>query len=135
MLKVKTKLGVSTIAGIGLFADQFIPKDTIIWEFNPPFDSKWHASIIENASEDEKLQTEFLKTYCFKFNGAYILCVDNARFFNHSNTPNCYSSDFSEKALGYTRALRDIRPGEELTDDYSAFGISEDDKSFNLDIF
>lgn len=32
MLKVRTKLGKSTIAGTGLFADQFIAKDTIIWQ-------------------------------------------------------------------------------------------------------
>jgi hypothetical protein len=30
MLYVKTKIGPSEIEGIGLFADEFIPKDTII---------------------------------------------------------------------------------------------------------
>lgn len=38
MLLVKTKIGPSTIQGIGLFADQFISKGTRVWEFNSDLD-------------------------------------------------------------------------------------------------
>ena len=38
MLLVKTKIGPSKIAGIGLFADEFIAKGTPVWKFEPGFD-------------------------------------------------------------------------------------------------
>lgn len=41
MLLVKTKLDVSRLHGIGLFAAQFIPKGTITWEYSPLFDSSF----------------------------------------------------------------------------------------------
>ena len=41
MLLVKTKLGVSSVHGIGLFAAQFIPKGTATWEYHPDFDTSF----------------------------------------------------------------------------------------------
>ena len=130
MLRVKIKLSESKIdgAGIGLFANEFIKKDTIIWEFVPFIDLEFSQSEYDNINGLDK---EFLTKYCFKYIGKYYLCVDNARFFNHSDNPNCYSADFTENSLGYTRAKRDIEIGEELTDDYLGFGFTEDDKEFN----
>ena len=37
-MTVKTIIKESDIHGIGLFADEFIPKGTKIWEFTPNFD-------------------------------------------------------------------------------------------------
>ena len=131
MLQVKTKLGISPIenAGIGLFADQHINKGDTIWTFDYKHDTEYSQEDMDSANELDK---EFLIRYCFKFNGYYYLCVDNARFFNHSNTPNCTSFEFAPDNLGSTIALRDIEIGEELTDDYSKFGLDEQDLRFNL---
>ena len=133
MLLVKTKLGISNIpnAGIGLFADQDIKSGTKIWEYNPNHDREYNHSDIVNSNS---LVCEFLTTYTFKYNGYYYLCIDNARFFNHSDNPNCESKEFTESNLGYTVAKRDIKRGEELTDDYSKFGITEEDKKFNINL-
>ena len=38
MLLVKTKLNISPIHGIGLFAVEFIPAKTIVWKFHPAID-------------------------------------------------------------------------------------------------
>lgn len=38
MLLIKTKIGPSKINGIGLFADEFIPKGTSVWRFMPSLD-------------------------------------------------------------------------------------------------
>ena len=38
MILVKTKLGKSNIHGIGIFAKEFIAKETLVWKFNPIFD-------------------------------------------------------------------------------------------------
>jgi SET domain-containing protein len=130
MLKVKTKLSESKIegAGIGLFAAEFIPKGTVIWEFTPYIDRVYSESEFQSHTGLEK---EFLEKYCYRYLGNYYLCVDNSRFFNHSDQPNCYSFDFNEYNLGCTKALVDIQEGEELTDDYSSFGFTEEDKIFN----
>jgi len=128
MLKIKTKLGASNIAGIGLFAAEFVAKDSIIWEYDPIYDKVYTQEEFDNAVD---LYKQFLTTYCFRFIDKYYLCIDNARFFNHSDSPNCYSSDFNEMQLGFTRALRDIQPGEELTDDYTGFGFTEKDREWN----
>lgn len=128
MLKVKTKLGQSKIAGTGLFADQFIPKDAIIWQYDSDHDKAYTQ---EQLDKTEGLDRDFLNTYCFRFEGLYYLCIDNSRFFNHSDNPNCYSSEFSSGNLGYTKALRDIEIGEELSDDYLGFGLTDEDKEWN----
>ncbi len=132
MLTIRTSLGLSTIAGTGLFAAEFIPKGTIIWKFDPLLDQVYAEEEYQAMLPSNK---SFLKTYCFMYMGNYYLCVDNARFFNHSEEPNCMSSDFNAFNLGCTIAKRDIEIGEELTDDYSLFGFTEEDKVFNLDIY
>ena len=47
----------------------------------------------------------------------YILCCDDTRFINHSDSPNV-CSDFSVDPYGIDRAGRDIVAGEEITEDY-----------------
>ena len=130
MLRVKTYLDKSSIinAGIGLYAKEFISKDTIIWEWIPTIDVVYTKHQIEQM---QPLDQEFIYKYSFIFKEQYYLCVDNSRFFNHSDEPNCYSTDYNEKYLGYTRAKRDINVGEELTDDYKTFGFTIEDRIMN----
>ena len=47
-----------------------------------------------------------------KEEGGYVLCSDDARFFNHSTNANCKSG------IGKTHAIIDIKIGEEITDNY-----------------
>ena|ERR1022692_3512102 len=91
MLKVKTTLKVSPINGIGLFADQTITPGTIIWEYDPKHDREYTQEQFDSVTGLDK---NFLEKYCFRFDGKYYLCVDNSRFFNHSQVPNCGSFDF-----------------------------------------
>ena len=128
MLKIKTTLKTSPINGIGLFADEDIAEGTIVWEFDA-IDSKYTQGQYDTFTEIEK---EFLNKYSYKFEGEYILCVDNARFFNHSDSPNCGSFDYSSGTLGNTQAIRNIKAGEELTDDYNYFGLTQEDKDWNV---
>ncbi len=57
--------------------------------------------------------------YRSKISQRHILCVDDARFINHSSQPN--TLDTMEDVEGLTIASRDILPGEEITSDYQAF--------------
>jgi hypothetical protein len=46
--------------------------------------------------------------------GRRVLCWDHGRYLNHSCEPNCGGSEF-----WFEVALRDIEPGEQLTNDYA----------------
>ncbi len=126
MLTVKTSLRPSTIpgAGIGLFAEEFIPKGALIWEFRQGLDLKLSQKEYSGFND---LDTDFLYKYSYKCNGEYILCVDNGRFINHSDNAN---TDDSGSSL-VTTANRDIHPGEEITSNYNDFGRTEEDLEFN----
>ena len=54
-----------------------------------------------------------------------IVCLDNARFINHSRFPNL-RSDYSADRYGTDFAARDIEVGEELTADYAEFERDSD---------
>jgi len=132
MMLVKTQLSLSGIHGIGLFADEFIPRGTVIWRYSPGLDRVFTREELMSMSE---LDREFLETYCFKYFGKYYLCVDDARFMNHSTNPNCTDvgvDEIKDNDMGYTAALKDIQAGEELTCDYSFFGGADEDLEFNL---
>jgi len=60
MMCVKTRLGLSKIHGIGLFADEFIQKETIIWKFTPGFDMKFTK---EQIKKFPKQVQDYLKIY------------------------------------------------------------------------
>ena len=120
MLLVKTKVGPSHIEGLGCFADQFIPKGTIIWKYVEGFDLKVKPS--ELARLVEPAREVFLRySYLSKKGEFYVLCFDNARYFNHSFKPNVGALNGSATEEDQDIADRDILPGEELTCDYSSF--------------
>src|SRR3989338_2233288 len=115
MLLVKTKIGQSKIHGIGLFADQFILKGTILWKFTPGFDQKFTREQILNFPE---LLQIYICKYAWKskINGLYYFSSDNGKYFNHSDDPNTLTedNDNEEEREGITIAIKDIHVGEEL---------------------
>lgn len=127
MILVKNSIGPSKIHGIGLFADQFIPKGTPVWKFQPGFDLKFSEEQLQKLSDPAKEQC--LK-YCYrnKKTGMYILCFDDTRFQNHSDQPTCIDQSVPEDDEGIDVAARDINVGEELTMDYSKYDSDFQDK-------
>ncbi len=115
MLLVKTKIKDSKIHGIGLFANEFISKGEMVWKYMPNFDLLLSKEEIGQLSESAKEQTHNY-AYFDKKHGKYLLCSDDARFFNHSKNPNC-----DESKDDMTVALRDIQIGEELVVNYRDF--------------
>ena len=106
---------ISEEKGRGLVATDFIPKGTVTWALDP-LDRV--ISPAEMAAYEEKYQ-EILLTYSFRNNaGNYIFCWDNGRHINHSCRNNCCLTPY-----GIELAVRDIHPGEELTDDYGYLNI------------
>lgn len=115
MLLVKTKIGVSSVHGIGLFADQFIPKGTITWEYNPLFDTSFTDAEVD-ALPDYAKKIFLHYAYFDKELNKHVLCFDDQRFINHT--------DHSENIESTTRrdiAARDIQLGEEILCNYNKF--------------
>jgi len=117
MLYVKTKVLPSKIHGLGLFADEFIPKGTVVWRFMPGFDQRFTREQI--LAFPELLQT-YLYTYVWKNkkSGFYIFCADGGKYFNYSKDSNCFSDYRDNEEEVVTTAIKDIQIGKELTDNY-----------------
>lgn len=126
MLHVKTIVGTSPIAGIGLFTDQDIFKGTIVWLFQKGFDLKLDPKAISNFPE---VAQDYLSTYAYasKQSGLLICPMDNGRFLNHSTNPNLDVIFKDGVAEDINIANRDIKKGQELTIDYQMF-----DSEFSL---
>jgi len=116
MLKVKTRIAPSPIHGIGLFAGEPIPAGTVIWEYDPPFDLPFKREQLEPLPVPARQQVEKY-SYFEKEIGAFVLCGDDSRFMNHSETPNTV-----EMPGPRTVAAQDIRVGEEITCNYAELG-------------
>lgn len=108
---------ISNEIGYGLVATRFIPKGTITWVFDQ-LDREFTPNQINQLAPMYK---EILSKYCFRNSkGNNVLCWDNARYVNHSFHSNCLTTPYD-----FEIAIRDIQPGEELTDDYGYLNIDE----------
>lgn len=101
--------------GYGVVATEFIPAGTITWVLDK-LDREFSAQDFENL---DPIYQQILDTYTFRNNsGQLVLCWDNGRFVNHSFNSNCLTT-----AYDFEIAIRDIHPGEQLTDDYGYLNI------------
>ena len=118
MIHPKTELKfISNEIGHGLVATEFIPAGTITWVLDK-LDREFSASDFQAM---EPMYQNILDTYSFRNNkGNLILCWDNGRFVNHSFNSNCLTT-----AYDFEIAIRDIHPGEQLTDDYGYLNITK----------
>jgi hypothetical protein len=108
---------ISPEIGFGVVATELIPKGTITWVFDP-LD---HVFTPDQIRSMPPLFKEKLHTYTYRdHNGNFVLCWDHARFVNHSFNSSCVST-----AYNFEMAVRDIHPGEELTDDYGYLNVTE----------
>lgn len=106
---------ISNEIGYGVVATKFIPAGTITWVLDQldrefiPLELQQMAPIYQNI----------LDTYTFRNNkGNFILCWDNGRYVNHSFNSNCLTT-----AYDFEIAIRDIHPGDQITDDYGYLNI------------
>lgn len=102
--------------GNGLVATKLIPKGTITWVLDP-LDRIFSP---EEYNKMTPIYQEVLETYTFRSNsGQLVLCWDNGKYVNHSFKSNCLTT-----AYDFEIAIKDILPGEQLTDDYGYLNIS-----------
>lgn len=108
---------ISDEIGYGVVATRFIASGTITWVQ----DELDQAYTPKQVSKMQPLAQQMVEKYCFRNNkGNYILCWDISKYVNHSFKSNCLST-----AYDFEMAIRDIHPGEELTDDYGYLNVTE----------
>jgi len=119
---VRTVVRPSQIEGLGIFADEEIVEGQAVWQFTPGLDLIVERRLLKGLSEAAYQQ--FIKyAYISKKTGEYILCFDDARFFNHHGAPNisCKPSPQAIAEEDVCIANRTIHRGEELTCNYREF--------------
>lgn len=133
MMLVKTQVKESKIHGLGLFADEFIPKGTEIWKFTPGFDQKF-------TKEQILAFPELLQIYIYKYawksdkSKLYCLSSDGGKYFNHSEDPNVLSEYRDNEEEVVTVAIKDIQIGKEILDNYSSFESDQDTDNVLVEI-
>ncbi len=118
MIHPKTELKfINSEIGYGVVATSFIPAGTITWVLDK-LDREFSPSEVQSL---EPLYQNILDTYTYRNNkGNFVLCWDNGRYVNHSFNSNCLTT-----AYDFEVAIRDIAPGEQLTDDYGYLNIPQ----------
>lgn len=119
MMLVKTSIRNSSIEGVGVFAEEFIPAGTVIWRLDERFDLFFSQAAVASFPPHMR---EYFNRYSYPHmqrEGLVVFELDNGRFMNHSDSPN---TDFSQPDIGVATA--DIRIGEEITCNYFEFDAS-----------
>jgi hypothetical protein len=119
MMHPSTQLAfINDEIGFGVVATAFIPRGTIVWVLDQ----------LDRVFSDEVKHTlpppfrPVLDRYAYRdAGGNWVLCWDHARFVNHSCEPALLAP-----GLGFEIALRDIYPGEHITDDYASLNLDEE---------
>ena len=112
LFRTEVKVATDPRMGLGLFAKEFIPKDSVVWKFVEGVDIKVSIKEVEQMSE---AQQEYFEKYAWVEDNYYYSSCDLTNFVNHSYQPNLKIID--EIMI----SVRDIYPGEELFENYSEF--------------
>lgn len=112
LFKTEVKVATNPKMGLGLFATEFIPKDSIVWKFEEGVDIKISIDKVQQMSN---AQQEYFNKYAWIENNYYYSSCDLTNFLNHSYTPNLNNTK------DVTIALKNIEPGEELFTNYAEF--------------
>lgn len=117
MFFYRTEVNIATNPkmGLGLFAKEFIPKESMVWKFIEGIDIKIS---IEQLNQLNDAQKEYFYKYGWIENGEenfYYSSSDLTNFMNHSYSPNIGSKE------NFLIALRDIYIDEELFINYEEF--------------
>lgn len=123
MIHIKYKLDPSEKHGIGLFADEDIPKGKLIYTSSPLLDVNITQEQFDSLDEKEKKEIVWWG-FLDKSTGKWHVDFDVSHFINHSYN-GTVSQDPSHEDT-FLVAVRDIKAGEELTQNYLEFETEED---------
>jgi len=108
---------ISEEIGYGIVATKLIPEGTITWVQD-------ELDLVYTPEQVEKMlpyTQEMIDKFTFRNSkGNFVMCWDTSKYVNHSFNSNCLSTPYD-----FEIAIRDIQPGEELTDDYGYLNVTE----------
>jgi hypothetical protein len=111
---------IDSTLGFGVFATRFIRRGTITW-VRDDLDQVIAPARVAVLPPPYR---DLLDRYTFRnAAGCHILCWDLGRYMNHSCTPSCLGLDED-----FEIAVRDLYPGEELTDDYATLYLQDHER-------
>jgi len=119
MMLIRTRVGLSAIHGMGLFAVDAICRGTPIWRFEPGFDREFSSQQLAALPQEAQAHLRWF-AYMDQVTGSWVLSGDQACFMNHSPEPNTGALPGAVAPVT-TVALRDIAAAEELTCNYRDF--------------
>lgn len=119
----KVEIRQSCIHGKGVFSLTLIPKDSVVWRFDPTHDRSYTAADYQSLSTAERKELDH-SAYLSPWSGLWICPPTNdpACFTNHSSKNNISAVfDASVSSEPYFVANRNIKCGEEITNNYNEF--------------
>src|SRR6266478_5226023 len=87
MLLINASVGRSRIHGKGLIARELVPAGTLVWVLKRGFDVELTKDQFDELAPCAREQVARY-IYTDVASGKYILCSDDAKYMNHSDTPN-----------------------------------------------
>lgn len=129
MLIIETTLKAFQNKGIGLCSVHALTKGTFVYEVYDFFDILVSKKEVDSMP---KIGRDFIEEHCSysKKRDGYWVCVDNARFLNHSSNANLKWLDDVKKYI----TVRDISAGEELTCNYTQIDDCSKEGDFGFKI-
>ena len=122
-MHIKYKLDRSALHGLGIFADQDVKKGELIFTASPVLDVNITQEQFDALTEAEQTQIRYWGFFDQPTQKWHV-DFDHIHFINHSYDPST-TQDLTHPEA-YITAARDIKAGEELTQNYLEFETPED---------
>lgn len=126
LLNHYVELKTSPLHGLGLFAKRDIPCGTVWWRAKRTnvllLKQSQYLTLQSsevNGTMESLLNIASVYGYYSARLDSIVICLDNARYVNHSFAPNSGAPDNGDPLS--SMALRDIYAGEEITEDYASY--------------
>ena len=123
MIHISYKLKSSELHGVGLFADQDITAGALVYTASPLLDLNITQEQFNSLTQEEKDEVTWWGFFD-QPSQMWHVDFDVSKFINHSYQPTVSQDKQHDEA--YLVATRDIKKGEELTQNYLEFETSED---------
>ena len=118
LYRTEVKPATNPAMGLGLFALEFIPNQSIVWEYKKGFDIRFDPmklNELNKAGQAHFTKYGWLEKMASDDKEYYYCNADLCGFTNHSKNPNISSRGH------YTIAIKNIEIGQEILIDYSEF--------------
>jgi len=109
---------VNPQVGYGVFATAFIPEGTIVYVKDS---LEIEVSPQDYVKHSKSMQDQIEKYSYIDERGYRIISWDFAKYVNHCCNCNTISTGY-----GFEIAIRDIFPGEQITDEYGIFNMEQE---------